>query len=124
MNTLKISKGSDISMKVDFKDVYFIKEFSAKEIADVYKIEEMLSDTEVDFVRYKKGYVLSITALSHFDSSVLKRDGFTLSIDDGEARYDYYNCYLKESVRDINGGNPIVDKYTIIAQSMRTSGGA
>ncbi len=124
MNTLKISKGSDISMKVDFKDVYFIKEFSAKEIADVYKIEEMLSDTEVDFVRYKKGYVLSITALSHFDSSVLKRDGFTLSIEDGESRYDYYNCYLKERVRDVKGGNPIVDKYTIIAQSMRATGGA
>lgn len=124
MNTLKISKGSDISMKVDFKDVYFIKEFSAKEIADVYKIEEMLSDTEVDFVCYKKGYVLSITALSHFDSSVLKRDGFTLSIEDGESRYDYYNCYLKERVRDVNGGNPIVDKYTIIAQSMRATGGA
>ncbi|MBQ2970934.1 MAG: hypothetical protein IJO20_05685 [Ruminococcus sp.] len=124
MNTLRISKGSDISIKINFEDVYFIKEFCAKEIADVYKIEEMLSDTEVDFVRYKKGYVLSITALSHFDSSVLNRDGFTLSVDDGESRYDYYNCYLKERVRDINGNKPITDKYTIIAQSMRASGGA
>ena len=124
MNTLNISKGSDVSMKVDFNDVYFIKEFSAKEIADVYKIEEMLSDTEVDFVRYKKGYLLSITALSHFDSSVFKRDGFTLTVYVGDSRYDYYNCHLKERVRDINGGKPIMDKYTIIAQAMRASGGA
>ncbi len=124
MNTLKISKGTDVSIKVDFKEVYFIKDFSAKEIAEVYKIEEMLSDTEFDFVRQKKGYILNIVALSHFDSSVFERHGFTLTVNIGDSRYDYYDCYLKEKVRDINSDKPITDRYTIIAQSMRSTGGA
>ncbi len=119
MNTLRILRGSDITICVDDVVLCFVTDFVAKESRDVYKIEEFLSDEEFDTVPLKDSYVLSITALSHLDSSVFDKDGFTITVDDSSTIYEYTNCRLKEKKRDIASSKHIVDKYTIVASKMR-----
>lgn len=119
MNTLRILKGSDITICVDDVVLCFVTDFVAKESSDVYKIEEFLSEDEVDSIKLKDSYVLSITALTHLDSSVFDKDSFTITVDDGNTIYEYTNCRLKEKKRDILSSKPIVDKYTIVASQMR-----
>lgn len=119
MNTLRILKGRDISLLIDNTELCFVKEFCAKEMCDYYKIEEILNDNEVDYLKRNTGYVLTIVALSHLDSSVFSKDNFTLSVSDGENTYDYVRCKLKEKVRDIEPSKEILDKYTIIASDLK-----
>ncbi len=119
MNTLRILKGSDITICVDDVVLCFVTDFVAKESSDVYKIEEFLSEDEVDSIKLKDSYVLNITALTHLDSSVFDKDSFTITVDDGNTIYEYTNCRLKEKKRDILSSKPIVDKYTIVASQMR-----
>lgn len=121
MNTLKILKGSDIKISVNYEQLCFVKNFSAKEVVDVYNIEEILSDAAVDFLKLKKGYVLTITALSHLDSSVFNKEPFTVIVDDGETVYQYFDCRLVKKERDVNGDKPILDKYTIAALTLKVS---
>lgn len=119
MNTLRILKGSDVTICVDDVVLCFVTDFVAQESRDVYKIEEFLSDDEFDTVTYKDSYVLSITALSHLDSSVFDKDSFTITVDDSNTVYEYSGCRLKEKKRDIESSKHIVDKYTIVATNMR-----
>lgn len=123
MNTLKILRGKDIVISVNYEQLCFVKNFSAKEVADAYKIEEILSDDVVDFIKLKKGYVLTIEALSHFDSSVFGREPFTVTVDDGEASYQYFDCRLVKKERDVNADKPIIDRYTIVALKLKVSQG-
>ncbi len=119
MNTLRILRGSDITICVDDVVLCFVTDFVAKESREVYKIEEFLSDEAFDAVPQKDGYVLSITALSHLDSSVFDKDSFTITVDDSNTIYEYIGCHLKEKKRDIASSKHIVDKYTIVANKMR-----
>ena len=118
MNTLRISKGKDVELSVDNELLCFVTDFSAKEINDSYPISEFLSDTYVDELPLKKRYELSITALSHLDSSVFDKDSFELSVTLKDSKYVYKNCHLKSKLKDINASKPIVDRYTIVATEL------
>lgn len=123
MNTLRILRGTDISIYVDDSLLCFVTSFVAKESQDVYRIEEFLSDTAVDTVTMRKTYELTITALTHLDDSVFDKEKFTLSVRDHNAVYEYINCRLKSKKRDADSHKPIVDVYTIVATDMRTTEG-
>lgn len=119
MNTLRILKGKDITLSVDDTVLCFVTDFVAQESSDVYKIEEFLSDSEVDSINFKKSYVITITALTHLNQRVFDKENFTLRIDDGNTAYEYINCRLKDKKREILSSKPITDKYTIIASDMK-----
>lgn len=119
MNTLKITKGEDVKISVNYDELYFVTDFSAKEVTDFYKIEEMLSQNVVDYLKMKTAYVLTLTALSHFDSSVFDKDNFTLTINVDGLFYRYFGCRLVKKERDIKPKKAITDKYTLIASQMR-----
>ncbi len=119
MNTLKISKGKDISISVDETPLCFVTEFVAKEVTRQYKIEEFLSENEVCNLRLEKKYMLYITALSHLDSKVFEKEDFTLKVYDENTVYEYCGCRLTEKVRDVKASTPMVDKYTIVASQLK-----
>lgn len=119
MNTLRILKGKDITLSVDGTVLCFVTDFVAQESSDVYKIEEFLSDSEVDNINLQKSYVITITALTHLNQSVFDKESFTLRIDDSSTAYEYVNCRLKDKKREILSSKPITDKYTIIASDMK-----
>ncbi len=121
MNTLKITKGSDVKISINSEQVYFITDFTAKEVTDFYKIEEMLSGDVVDYLKMKSVYVITLKALSHFDSSVLKNDGFTLTVEDNSSVYQYFSCRLTKKERDIKPSKAITDMYTIIASQLKVT---
>lgn len=119
MNTLRITKGNDIEIAVNGQMLCFVTDFVAQEKHEVYEIEEMLSDESIDNIVLKTSYELSITALSHLDSKVFDKENFTITVCDKTKMYEYSNCLLKSKVRDVSGSKPVVDKYTIVASSMK-----
>lgn len=121
MNTLRLLKGEDINIYIDEELLCFVTSFVAQESSDVYKIEEFLCDEAFDTVPLNKSYELSITALTHLDSEIFEKDGFTLSLADGNKRYEYLNCRLKSKVREALPQKPLTDKYTIIATKMNVA---
>ncbi len=120
MNTLRITKGSDVKLSVDGESLFFVTDFCAQESCEQYPIREFLSDTDVDKIMLKKNYKITITALSHLDKAVFCKDFFTLTVDDSDTVYEYLSCQLLDHTRDIKPDKPIVDKYTIIASDMKT----
>lgn len=121
MNTLRLLKGEDINIYIDEELLCFVTSFVAQESSDVYKIEEFLCDEAFDTVPLNKSYELSITALTHLDSEIFEKDGFILSVTDGNKRYEYLNCRLKSKVREALPQKPLTDKYTIIATKMNVA---
>ncbi len=119
MNTLRILKGKDITITIDDTVLCFVTDFVAKETKDVYNIEEILSDEYVDTIALKESYVLTITALTHLNEELFKREPFVLRVSDGENIYEYSGCVVKSKVRDASASKPIVDKYTVTANKMR-----
>ena len=119
MNVLKITKGSDVTIKVNDEELCFVKDFSAKENRGSYEIQEFLADECFDVVNEKKDYTITLIALSMMDSSVFDLAPFTLDVLCDDVCYRYINCILKGKERVINGSKPITDKYVINATGLR-----
>lgn len=119
MNVLKITKGSDVTIKVNGGELCFVTDFSAKENKKCYEIEEILADECFDIVNEKSEYTITIMALSMMDGSVFENAPFTLDVLVDGVSYRYLSCVLKEKQRDINGSKPLTDKYVITAKSLR-----
>lgn len=124
MNTLRVSKGTDVSIYVNDELTFFVTDFMSDEISDVYDIEEILSNKRVDCINMKKRYILTLTALSTFDSSVFSQETFKISCDLGDCVYEYYPCRLKEKVLDIEPSKPLRNKFIIEALDMKISEGS
>lgn len=118
MNTLRIVKGKDIEICVNGDVLCFVTDFVAKEQRRFYKIDEILSEDSVDEIELACTYQLTVTALSHFDSSVFENDGFTLTVNDKSEIYEYSGCRLIEKRLDVNASGPIVNKFIIEAKSL------
>ena len=119
MNVLKITKGSDVTIKVNDEELCFVTDFSAKENRGCYQIEEILSDECFDVVNEKKDYTITIMALSMMDGSVFESAPFTLDVLCDNSCYRYLSCALKEKERVVNGSKPLTDKYVITAKGLR-----
>ena len=119
MNTLKITKSSDVKILVDDELLCFVMDFSAKENRDAYEIEEILADECVDVVNNKKDYTIVITAYSMLDGSVFEKSPFTLKAVCDSSVFEYYGCALVSFQRDINSSKPLTDRYVIRAKGMR-----
>ena len=119
MNVLKVTKGSDVTIKVNDEELCFVTDFSAKENKKCYEIEEILCDECFDIVNEKSEHTITIMALSMMDGSRFDNSPFTLDVFVDGVCYRYLSCVLKEKVRDINGSKPLTDKYVITAKSLR-----
>lgn len=118
MNTLRITRGKDVTLSVNGDLLCFVTDFSAKEISESYPISEFLSDTYVTQLPLKKRYELTITALSHLDEKVFEKKAFELSVELSDQKYVYKNCSLIKKQKDVNSDKPIVDRYTIVATEL------
>lgn len=118
MNTLRILKGNDIELFVDDELLFFVTSFVAQQNAEVYKIEEFLCDEAFDTVPLNKSYELILCTLMHQSAKVFDKESFSLSVHDGNKKYEYLNCRLKSKEQEILPNKPIIDKYTIVATKM------
>lgn len=119
MNVLKITKGSDVTIKVNGEELCFVTDFSAKENKGSYEIEEILADECFDVINEKNDYTITIMALSMMDGSVFENAPFNLDVLCDNSCYRYLSCVLKEKERVINGSKPLTDKYVITAKGLR-----
>ena len=119
MNIVRVVKGNDVSLSVCDKVLCFVTDFKVSEIVNEYEIREILSDKCVDTVNKEKKYTIKITALSHFDDSVFENDGFTLKARCDSFSHEYLLCKLVKIEKEMNENKPILNSYTIEAESMR-----
>lgn len=118
MNTLRILKGKDIDISVDGEKLCFVTDFVAKKSSQFYKIEEFLCAQEVDGIKVKTSYELTLTALTHLDQSVFDKEKFTLCVSMPDNSYEYSPCHLKSVEHDVSASKPIVNRFTIIAENL------
>ena len=121
MNTLKITKSSDVKICANDTPLCFVTDFSAKENRNAYEIEEILSDEYVDVVNSKKDYTITITAYTMLDGSVFDNSPFTLKAVCENSVFEYYGRALKSKQRDIDSSKPLTDRYVIRAKGMRVT---
>lgn len=119
MNVLKVTKGSDVTIKVNGEELCFVTDFSAKENKKCYEIEEILADECFDIVNEKSDYTITIMALSMMDGACFENSSFTLDVLVDGVCYRYLSCVLNEKERVVNGSKPLTDKYVITAKGMR-----
>lgn len=121
MNTLRVLKGNDVSIYINDQLMCFVTDFKSSEISDVYRIEEILSNETVATMNLKKRYILTLTALRAFDSTVFSQDGFKVRCELSDCVYEYYPCRLKEKILDVESSKSLTDRYIIEASDMKIS---
>jgi len=118
MNTLKITKGSDAKIYADDKLLFFVTDFTAQQTGQTYPIREFLREDNVDNIILDSKYEIKITALSHLQKSVFEEDDFCIAVCVDDVTYRYLSCTLVNHKRVINPSKPILDSYTIVADSL------
>lgn len=123
MNTVKLTKGKDMTISANGVALDFVTDFSAVQNTSFYEIVEFLSDEGYAVIPMKNTYTIELTALCDMNSAELYKNGFTISAAYGDVTHIYRHCTLKSVQRISKPTQNITEKYTICAKDMAILGG-